>query len=203
MKEKEIWKDVVGYEGRYQISSQGRVLSTGKYIDGRIFEPKYVKTRLDIGGYVTVALYKGRLGKEYKVHRLVAQAFIPNPQNLPFVDHINTKRNDNRVSNLRWCTHQENCNNPLTRKNISRSAKIAFNKEEIRKQRTERMLRINDIVVAKRRKKVKQFSLDGQFIKEYKSMNDAARAISGYSGYIRDVCNGKARSYKGFIWKYV
>lgn len=199
----EIWKDIVGYEGRYKISSKGKVLSTGKYIDGRIYEPKYVKTRLDIGGYVTVALYKGRLSKTYKVHRLVAEAFIPNPQNLPVVDHINTKRDDNRVENLRWCTYKENCNNPLTRVNISHSAKIAFSKEEIRKQRAERMLRINDIVVAKRRKKVAQFSLSGKFVKEYKSMNDAAMAISGYSGYIRDVCNGKIQSYKGFIWKHV
>ena len=198
----EIWKDVKGYEGRYKISSLGRVLSTGNYIDGRKYKPKYVSTRNDVGGYVTVGLYKGRIGKTYKVHRLVAEAFIPNPNTLPYVDHINTKRKDNRVENLRWVSHVENCNNELTRKHIKDSAKKAFNKPNVRRERSERMKRINDIVVAKRRKPVLQYDLNGNFIAEHISINKAANSVNGWSCFIRSVCNGETKQYKGYIWAF-
>lgn len=199
---KEIWKDVVGYEGRYKVSSFGRVLSTGVYLDGRIYEPKLIKQRKDIGGYMTVALYRGRIGKTFKVHRLVAMSFIPNPNNLPYVDHINTSRIDNRVENLRWVTHVENCNNVLTRKHIKDAVKKSFNNPEVRKERSERMKKINDIVVAKRRKPVLQYDLNGNFLQEHKSISLAAQHVNGYEEYIKAVCNGEKQQYRGFVWAF-
>ena len=198
----EIWKDIVGYEGRYKISNLGNVLSTGNYINGRKHKERLVKTRKNKGGYVTVCLYTGQIGRTCMLHRLIAEAFIPNPQNKPFIDHINTIRDDNRISNLRWCTAKENCNNPLSLKHTRESSKIAFNKESVRKERSERMKKINDIVVEKRRKKVLQFTIDGDFIAEHKSVRYAAKSINGHPHYITFVCSGEWKQYKGFVWKY-
>lgn len=104
----EEWRDIKGWEGIYQVSSKGRVKS---------FLRKTVKILVlhsDGHGYPIVTLsYKGRK-KKAKVHRLVAEAFIPNPEKKPQVDHINTNRWDSRVENLRWVTRKENEANPIT-----------------------------------------------------------------------------------------
>lgn len=95
----EQWKDIEGYEGLYQVSDMGNVRNV-KY-------NRSLKPVLNPGGYLKVILSKDGKRKTCKVHRLVAEAFIPNPDNKPTVDHINTIRTDNRVSNLRWFTHKE------------------------------------------------------------------------------------------------
>ena len=102
----EIWKEIKGYEGLYEVSSEGRVKSTGK--KKGIMRPGTSK------GYLKVGLTKDGIRSMFRVHRLVAEAFIPNPDNKPEVDHINGDRKDNRVENLRWMTHKENNNNPVT-----------------------------------------------------------------------------------------
>lgn len=99
-------KWVLGYEGLYSVSLEGRVYS---HINNR-----FLKETKNIHNYAMVTLYKNGKHKNYSVHRLVAIAHIPNPQNKPCVDHLNTIRTDNRVENLKWVTHQENCNNPIT-----------------------------------------------------------------------------------------
>ena len=99
----EIWKDIEGYEGLYQVSSWGRVKST--YRGGRVLKGRKTKT-----GYLRINLCKNRNVKEYLVHRLVAQAFIPNPQNKPQVNHIDEDKENNHVNNLEWCTAKENVN---------------------------------------------------------------------------------------------
>lgn len=117
MKKDEEWRPVVGYEGRYEVSNLGRVRS----IDRLVYHKEsntYHKVKgillslcLDRKGYQFVALGAGR-NNQKRVHRLVAEAFIPNPENKKFIDHINTIRTDNRIDNLRWVTCSENCNNP-------------------------------------------------------------------------------------------
>lgn len=110
----EDWKIIEEYPN-YMVSSEGKVKSIerndgrGRHKKGKILSPRY-NTR----GYISVVLYKNGKPQTFRVNRLVAQVFIPNPDNKPYVDHINGDRADNRVCNLRWVTHKENMNNPLT-----------------------------------------------------------------------------------------
>ena len=101
---KEIWKDIEGYEGRYKVSNKGRVY------DNKL--DKFIG--YESLGYICVALCKDKKQKKCRVHRLVAQTFIPNPENKPWVDQKDTNRINNAVYNLKWCTYSENSRNPIT-----------------------------------------------------------------------------------------
>lgn len=97
---KEVWKDVVGYEGLYKVSNVGRVKSLKKDMILNV-KPHY-------WGYIIVCLTKDKEEKSKRVHRLVAEAFIQNPNNYPYINHINCIKTDNRVENLEWCTQSHN-----------------------------------------------------------------------------------------------
>ena len=100
-----IWKDVPGYEGLYKVSDEGEVYS---------YKPNYnriLKPYPNKKGYLTLDLRKNNKRKSYRVHRLVALAFLPNFYNKPTVDHINRCKTDNRLYNLRWATQSEQCYN--------------------------------------------------------------------------------------------
>ena len=167
----EEWKDINGYEGLYQVSSFGRVKSL------KFGKEKILKTTTANKGYEQLSLTKNGKCKTYKVHRLVCESFIPNTENKPCIDHINTIRTDNRVDNLRWVTHTENCNNPISKTHYSKCRKGELNHNS---------------------KPIIQFSLNGEFIRKYKFMNE----IEFNHSHISDCCLGKRKTAYGFIWKY-
>ena len=111
---KEYWKDIPGFEGLYQGSTLGRIMNSRT---GRILRPG------NACGYLRVVLRKDGENCNKLVHILIAETFLPNPENKPCIDHIDGNRHNNCVSNLRWCTYKENQNNPITRKRISEGRK--------------------------------------------------------------------------------
>lgn len=119
----EIWRDIKDYPN-YMISNWGNVKSLNYINTG---EEKILKQIKNSKGYLQVGLNKNGKCKRYLIHRLVAEAFLPNPDNKPCIDHINANKTDNRVENLRWCTYKENMNNPLTIDKISKPI-IQFSK---------------------------------------------------------------------------
>lgn len=171
--------DIKGFED-YQITDDGRVWSRKSNMWRKLFHNK--------DGYQTVVIYDEN-GNRYNkpIHRLVAEAFIPNPQNKPCVDHINTIRTDNRVENLRWADWKENSNNELT------IQKLYGHKRSC--------------------KKVFQYTLEGKLIGEFESAKKAAEAVNGTSAGISYCCLGgfystskqkyyKCNEYKGYRWSY-
>lgn len=119
----EVWKSVVGfdgyYEGTYEVSNLGRVRSIDRQLDNGSFAKGQVrKILLDSFGYPVVGLYKKSKGNQRKVHRLVALAFIPNPENKPAVNHRDGNKQNNNIENLEWVTNRENTNHAYLNKLI-------------------------------------------------------------------------------------
>lgn len=169
----EVWKDVVGYEGLYQVSNLGRVKSLwfGK--------ERILKLGRNIFGYLTVGLHKNEQQKTCKVHRLVAQAFIPNPNVLPEVNHKDENKTNNSIENLEWCDTKYNSNYGTRNQRISEKC-----------------------TNGKCSKPVLQYTLDGKFVKEWKSTRDIKRNLGYDQSHISKCCNGKIKSSYSFIWKY-
>ena len=108
----EIWKDIKGYEGTYQVSTLGRVKSVGRILSYKNHQDREQKETVmnpyKSRDYLGIVLYSCGKRKSFLVHRLVANAFIPNPDNKEEVNHKNGNKHDNRVENLEWVTHSEN-----------------------------------------------------------------------------------------------
>lgn len=133
--ENEIWRPIKGYEGLYEVSNSGRVKSLARIRPNGmncLYKERILKGQINKCGYHKVALLRNEgKSKLCSVHRLVAEAFIPNPENKPCIDHINTVKTDNSVENLRWVTWKENINNPLTlayKSKLSKGGRNAMSK---------------------------------------------------------------------------
>lgn len=166
----EVWKPVLGYNSLYEVSSLGRVRSLPRRgTTGRILKPAKVRK-----GYLQVLLCKDGTEKWHKVHRLVAQAFIPNPNNYPCVNHRDENPENNCVDNLEWCDYSYN-NTYGTR---------------IKK------------ILAKTTKPILQIDSCGNIIKEWSSNREVCRVLGYNTGSLSMCCNGKRKTAYGFFWKY-
>lgn len=167
MQEQEIWKDAVGYERYAQVSSYGRIRTKGRTSvasNGRVYkiQPRISKTYVMKNGYeiVTIYLYENRVKKKLLVHRLVAETFIPNPDNLPQINHKDENKLNNCVENLEWCTVTYN---------------LAYGTRREREAAT-------------KSKAVNQYTKGGSFVKYYTSITSAANEMNGDISVISAVC---------------
>ena len=176
----EIWKPITCYEGRYEISNHGRVRS---FVTNRGYirkRPLILRVKIDKYGYETIGLSKNGVKKFITIHRLVGNAFIPNPYNLPQINHKDEDKRNNNVDNLEWCTGKYNCN-------------YGSHREKISKSKTNSP-KISYIVL--------QYDLAGNLIKEYPSANEAMRQLGVGAGNISKCCNGVISQSGGYIWKW-
>ena len=178
MEEKEIWKDVIGYEGLYQVSNLGRVKSLPVHRKvgwaNYVSKEKILKQCKNKYGYLSVCLHRGDTQRVVKVHRLVALAFIENPNNYRCINHKNEDKSNNHVHNLEWCTYSYN-NNYGTR---------------------------NERVMKSTCKKVLQYAKNGDFIAEWNGTRDAQRNTGVHCCNISLACRGIRKTSGGFVWKY-
>lgn len=190
----EVWKDIRGWEGYYQVSNIGRVRSLDRIVKSSRFEKhckgQILKLRYDKDGYLTVHLRNAEKGKNRlaKVHRLVADAFIFNPDMFrDSIDHINGKRDDNRVENLRWCTVKENANFPLAQKNRSESIKESYNKyPDLRKIRAVTFGKTGCVPIT--------VIKNGQLIGNFASQTEAAKYLGISQSKISAIMLGRLKS---------
>lgn len=183
----EVWKDIKGYEGKYAVSNLGNVKSLhfyGKNCGTKDNGPRNLKPILKSNGYFVVSISQ----RQVHVHRLVAEAFIDNPDNKPCIDHINTITTDNRVSNLRWCTPKENLLNPISHKRRLESVK--------------RVSKGKFGIESHKHRSIYQYSLDGKFIREWGCISDACRELKIDTGGVTKAAQGLQAHCGGFIWRY-
>lgn len=183
---KEDWVPIRGYEGLYDISNKGRVRSLDRtvkcqggdyHVTGRI-----LKLHKKPSGYMFVTLAKNGRAKRYYLHRLIAEAFIPNPLRLKQINHKDENKTNNALSNLEWCTASYNINYG------KRSAKVIETKNK------------NASIGAER--PVLKFDKSGKFIKEYQSIKIAAERNGVYRSNIYKCCSGKYSQTGGYKWKF-
>lgn len=175
----EIWRDVVGYEDTHQVSNLGRVrvkervinTSTGK----RKYKSKLLNIQTSVGGYKFVILIVNNNRKTAYIHRLIAEAFIPNPDNLPCVNHKDEDKSNNIVDNLEWCTVAYNNTYGTRLEKVSKTSSKA----------------------------IIQYSLDDKFIRIWDSAHEVARVLGYNQGNICNCCNNKLKTAHKFKWRYV
>ena len=204
--EGEIWKPIIGYENLYHVSNYGRVKSL---LGGNLKQStvRILKNRVMKSGYHEVVLYKNKVGKPFKVHRLVATAFIPNAENKPCIDHIDTNRINNNVKNLRWVTIKENCNNSISlkkfRKRMLGENNPFYGKRLSDSHKKKMSLAKMGILNGNRSIPVIQINPhNGQKLKEYQSSAEAERNTGAKEPNILRCCKHNRPIAGGFAWAY-
>ena len=186
----EIWKPINGYEGKYEVSSFGRARSLDRYQQrtdyrsGKRYQTfkagKILKPIKCNSGYMRVSIIEDATHRGMKLlHRMVAEAFIPNPDNLPEVNHKNEDKTDNRVENLEWCDHSYN---------------TTYNDLQARRYNNGG---------GRRKRPVEQLTMQGQFVARFDSVTEAAEAVGTSVAHIWNVCDGRQKSSCGYRWRYV
>lgn len=166
----EVWKDVEGYEGYYLVSNYGRIKSFYRNKKGRVIKPSVMNGGT---GYEQVGLYKNGIQKKVLLHRLIAEAFIANPDNFPFVNHIDENKINNSAENLEWCTSLYNNNHGTRNKRISNTQSMPVSAKCIKTG--------NEL--------------------HFKSIAEASKQGFNASS-IWKVCNGKMNKHHEYVWKY-
>lgn len=170
---KEIWKDVQNFEGLYQVSNLGRIKSFRKSTKYGCQSEYILKPSIANNGYAQVTLYDNTARHKFLVHRLVAFAFIPNPDNLPQINHKDENRLNNCVSNLEWCTAEYN---------------NAYGTARLR-------------AVDTRSKAVEQLSFDGNVLAVYRSARIASQILDIRKGTLVNAINAHTQC-QGYFWRY-
>lgn len=185
----ENWKDIPGYEGYYQASDMGRIRSITRAVKHPrnkdydfVVYGRILKHRFDKNGYSIINLSKDGVAKTHKVHRLIAMAFISNPENYETIDHINCLKYDNRPQNLRWCTIQENTKHREETYDIGDRARYK--------------------IVCKETQDTFKSSYDAA-LWLYKNGYTKNNNYKTVSKSIRECCKGRYHSSCGFHWAYL
>lgn len=187
--EGEIWKTLTDYQDAYAISNMGRIISFAREYEKKsgdtfvVYHKKHriLNPRIRKDGYYDINLIKDGTRTKVLLHRLLANAFIPNPNNYPHIDHIDGNPSNNDLSNLRWCTPKINASNPIRFKRASKAFKGKYN--------------------TKSSKQIVQLS-SGVFIQLYPSIREAGRHGFTPASIIR-CCIGKMKRHKGYQWMYL
>lgn len=175
----EIWKDIQGYEGLYQVSNLGRIKTFSKFNNTK---KEIMKQKL-LFGYLLVNLYKNGKLKTCRVHRLVAQAFIPNTENKPQINHINGIKTDNRVENLEWATRSENM------KHAFKNGLVKNNSNSInamKKANEKHIIQLKNNIV----------------VKEFENVAQASKELNICKNLIYRVACGFRKRTHGFTFRY-
>ena len=188
----EIWKPIKGYEGKYEVSNLGRVKSKERisnccYNSTRKTKEKIIAHYLEKNGYLSVCLFKE--GKHTKrVHKLVASAFIPNPNNYPCINHINGNKLDNNMNNLEWCTYSHNVKEAFR-------LGLANNSE---KQRNA----VREYCKKHKNKPLVQLDINNNLIKEWNSAVEVEEKMGISRKNISQCVRGKNKTAGGFKWLF-
>lgn len=178
---KEIWKDIENYEGLYQVSNLGRVKSLPRR-GTHTKEIHILKSCKNHKGYLQVVLTKKCVSKTKSIHRLVAETFIKNKDNLPQVNHIDGNKLNNCVDNLEWVSNYDN---------LIHSFKIGLRDNMYKKGKNH----CRSVIV-------NQYDLKGNFIKQWYCIKDVERQLGFNNKNICACCRGKRPTAYGYVWKY-
>lgn len=194
----EDFVDIKNYDGRYKIGDKGTVIGVSRSKDNRYNNKQWIlKQYEDKNGYMYVTLQKDKKRKTIKVHRLVAEHFIENENNYPCVNHIDSNRKNNDVSNLEWVTHKQNMEHAVKNHRFDNMAKL--NSKRMKGNKLNGYIYANEIT----KKKIIQCDLDDNFIKEYESISEASRQTGINIMSISCCANKKRKSGGGYLWHFV